>query len=140
MKHSFLLQSKGFSLSLDFQVFELDSSYKNKTILNVSVLSEGFSASTTMDVDIENVAVFCTELKKLYVNLKGSAKIEEAYGRKQNILFFADEVGHILISGTVNSNGTNGFWQELKFQNRIDQTFLLPFLENLAKFLQQFAK
>ena len=53
MNDTILLESESFSLSLDFQVFESDISYPSNTILTISVSSAGFSASTTMDIDIK---------------------------------------------------------------------------------------
>ncbi len=123
MNDTFLLESESFSLSLDFEVFESDISYPSNTILTVSVSSAGFSASTTMDIDIKDIPTFYYELQKVYDSLKGEAKIQEPYGNQRYILFSGDKKGHILVSGVLNSNGANGFWQELKFENCIDQTF-----------------
>ena len=140
MNDTILLESESFSLSLDFQVFESDISYPSNTILTVSVSSAGFSASTTMDIDIKDIPTFCNELQNLYDSLKGEAKIQEPYGNQQYILFSGDKKGYILVSGMLNSNGANGFWQELKFENCIDQTFLPKFLRKMAAFSNQYIK
>ena len=131
MEDYIVLETENFKLSLDFQVFNSDISYPSNTILSVSVFSEGFSAYTTMDIDINDVASFCANLQQIYNYLGGEAKIQEPYGNRQYILFSADKKGHILISGTLNSNGTKGFWQELKFENIIDQTLLPLFIKKL---------
>lgn len=140
MNDTVLLKSESFSISLDFEVFESDISYPSNTILTVSVSSAGFSASTTMDIDIKDIPTFYYELQKLYDSLMGEAKIQEPYGNQQYILFSGDKKGHILVSGVLNSNGANGFWQELKFENCIDQTFLPQFLKNLSTFSNQYKK
>ena len=132
MANSVFLESERFRLSLDFQVFESDISYPSNTILSVSVSSEGFSASTTMDIDIKDIPIFCNELQKTYDSLNGEARIQEPYGNQQYIIFTGDKKGHIFVSGMLNSNGANGFWQELKFENCIDQTFLPDFLKKLT--------
>jgi hypothetical protein len=107
--------------------------------LSVCVSSSGFSAATTMDIDIKAVCNFCNELENVYNTLKGSTKIQEAYG-KQYILFSGDGLGHITVSGFLDSQGANGFWQELKFENCIDQTYFPSFLKRLTNFTVQFKK
>ena len=132
-----MLESEQFSLSLDFQVFESDIAYPSNTTLSVGVFSSGFFASTTMDIDVKDVCGFCNELEIVYNTLRGSAKIQEAYGN-QYILFSGDGLGHIMVSGLLNSQGANDFWQELKFENRIDQTYIPRFLKGLTDFATQF--
>ena len=140
MNDIILLESENFCLSLDFQVFESDISYPSNTILSVSVSSEGFSASTIMDIDIKDVPTFCNELQKIYDSLRGEAKIQEPYGNQQYILFAGDKTGCIFVSGKLNSNGANGFWQELKFENCLDQTFLPQFLRKLTTVSSKYKK
>ena len=139
MNDIFGLETEQFSLSLDFQVFESDIKYPSNTILSVCVSSSGFSAATTMDIDIKVVCDFCNELENVYNTLKGSTKIQETYG-KQYILFSGDGLGHIMVSGFLDSQGANGFWQELKFENCIDQTYFSSFLKGLTNFTAQFKK
>jgi hypothetical protein len=140
MTDTILLKSDNFSLSLDFEVFEADIAYPSNTILSVSVSSVGFSASTTMDVDIKDILTFCNKLQNLYTSLNGEAKIQEPFGNRQYIQFSGDPKGHIMVLGTLNSNGENGFWQELKFENRIDQTFLLDFIKKLTALSNQYVR
>ena len=140
MTDTITLESQNFCLSLDFQVFESDIAYPSNAILSVSVTSAGFSASTTMDIDVKDMPAFCSKLQKLYDSLKGEAKIQEPFGNQQHITFSGDGKGHILISGKLNSNGANGFWQELNFENCIDQTYMPQFLKNLLSFSNQYKK
>lgn len=137
MSDHFLLESENFRLSLHFRVFESDISYPNNTTLSVSVSSAGFAALSSMDIDVKEIKIFCVDLKKIYDTFKGEAKIGEPYG-KQYIMFSCDKLGHIFISGLLHSGGANGFWQELKFENAVDQTFLLHFLKDLTTFSQRF--
>jgi hypothetical protein len=139
MNDKVLLESEQFSLSLDFQVFESDIEYPSNTILSVCVSSSGFSAATTMDIDIKAVCNFCNELENVYNTLKGSTKIQEAYGN-QYILFSGDGFGHIIVSGFLYSQGANCFSQELKFKNCIDQSYLPIFLKRLTNFTVQLKK
>ena len=139
MIESVLLEAENFNLSLDFQVLESDIAYPSNTILSICVSSSGFSASTTMDIDIKAFCNFCNELEIVYNTLKGSAKIQEAYGN-QYILFSGARLGYIMISGFLDSQGANGFGQELKFENCIDQTYFSSFLKRLTNFTVQFKK
>ena len=66
-------------------------------------------------------------------------QLAEAYGN-QYILFSGDRLGHIMISGFLDSQGANGFWQELKSENCIDQTYFSSFLKRLTNFTVQFKK
>ena len=97
MNH-FWLESENFRLSLDLKIFESDIAYPCNTILTVSVFSEGFSATTDMDIDVKQISEFCENLKTIYGSFRGEAKISESYG-KQNILFSCDRHGHIFVSG-----------------------------------------
>lgn len=137
MNDTFTLETEQFSLSLDFRVFESDLACPSNAILSVCVSSSGFSASTTMDIDIRRVYDFCNELAIVYSTLKGSAKIQQAYGN-QYIIFSGNGLGHIMVSGLLDSQGANGFWQELKFENFIDQTYLQRFLKGLTNFATRF--
>ena len=139
MNDQFKLEAEQFSLSLGFQVFESDIAYPSNTILSVCVSSSGFSASTTMDIDIKALPNFCDKLTSVYNTLKGSVKIQEAFGT-QHISFSGDGRSHIAVSGFLDSQGANGFWQELKFENRIDQTYFPRFLKHLTNFSVQFKK
>ena len=138
MDNTFVLEGENIKLSLTFQVFESDIAYPTNTIISVFVLSAGFSASTSMDVDIKEISEFCNELNKLYSTLKGSTKILEPFGNKQYIGLVGDGYGHILISGMLLSNGANGFSQELKFENSIDQTYFPKFITELTAYVKQF--
>ena len=140
MNNTFILKSEDFSLSFDFRVFESDIAYPSNTILSVSVSSAGFSATTTMDIDIKRMSAFCNDLQKVYDSLNGEAKMQEPFGNEQYILFSGDKKSSILVSGNLNSNGANGFWQELKFENCIDQTFFPQFLRSLTAFSNQYPK
>ncbi|MBR6507158.1 MAG: hypothetical protein IKT37_06125 [Clostridia bacterium] len=133
------LKSEQFYLSLGFQVFESDVCFPSNTILTVSVSSNSFSATVTMDIDIKSVSVFCSELKMLYDTLNGAAGLYEAFG-DQYIKFCGDGKGHINVCGLLKSNGIDGFYQELKFENQIDQTFLPAFLSSLNILADRYVK
>lgn len=133
----FCLESENFRLLLDFRVFEEDISYPSNTTLKVSVFSEGFSATTDMDIDVKQMFGFCENLQTIYDSLRGEAKISEAYG-KQYLSFSCDRHGHIFISGYLYSCGINGFRHTMEFENVLDQSFLPSFMKDLAAFSKRY--
>lgn len=130
MEH--LIKSANFDIRLQLKVIEADIEYPSNTILTISVNSDGFCANTDMDIDIKQFKAFVDALSSLYSSLTGSAVIQEPYGEQQFIEFSADRSGHIGIRGKLCSNGRNGFFQELIFENCIDQTYLPDFIKNLS--------
>jgi hypothetical protein len=104
----------------------------SNTVLTISVSSDGFCASTDMDIDIKEFVTFVDSLSSLYTTLNGIAIIQEPYGERQFVEFSADRSGHIGIRGKLSSNGRRGFVQELSFENCIDQTCLPDFIKNLS--------
>ena len=133
MTEHFLLEGEHFRLSLDFDVLESDIIYPNNTTLTVSVFSDGFSAMTRFDIDAKRIPAFYMGMKRMYETLEGEVVIAEAFGN-QHVTFTCDRYGHIYISGFLCAGGANGFLQELKFKNALDQTFLPPFLKELERF------
>lgn len=51
MEH--ILKADNFEISMDLKIFESDISYPTNTIMKVSVQSDDFSTSTSMDIDIK---------------------------------------------------------------------------------------
>ena len=133
-----IIESDGFSISLDIQVFERDIDYPTNAVMNVRVESCGFVGCSSMDIDIKQFARFCVDLSKLYETLAGSAKIEEPYGYKQFIEFKADRLGHILVFGMIRDGDT--LMHELKFQNQFEQTYLKDFSKKLAQSYSSYLK
>ena len=130
MEH--LIKSANFDIRLQLKVFDEDIEYSSNTILTISVNSDGFCASTDMDIDIKQFVAFVDALSSLYSSLTGSAVIQEPYGEQQFIEFCTDRSGHISIRGELSSNGRKGFMQKLTFENCIDQTYLPEFVNSLT--------
>ena len=89
------LISEGFIIKLDIHVFESDISYPVNTSLKIFVESNGFSAATTMDIDIKELSGFARDLRKLYDSLKGSARLQEPYGSDSYLEFSGEGDGRI---------------------------------------------
>lgn len=134
MQESILLEAEGFRLSLAFTPFENDIPFPSNTLVSVSVESVGFGATATMDIDCKDLPAFCAQLQEIYDTLSGTATLREPFG-EQSITFFGTVFGTVMVSGHLNSNGANGFFQELKFENVIDQTYLPPILASLSSLI-----
>lgn len=136
MEH--FLKSENFDIRLQLKVFEADIAYSSNTILTISINSDGFCASTDMDIDIKQFVAFVDALSALYSSLTGSAVIREPYGEQQYIEFCADRSGHIDVRGELSSNGRKGFAQKLAFENCIDQTYLPGFINSLTLYCAKY--
>ena len=132
----FKLEANSFSLFLKAKVYYSDVQYPNNTILQITLNSSGFGACTVMDIDIKEFKSFASKINDLYETLHGSVAITEPYG-EQKILFSAERTGYINVSGILHSNGENGHYQSLKFENSFDQTFLKPFAASLKEAFKQ---
>ena len=126
------LEADSFFLLLRPEVYDSDIQYPNNTIMKVNLNSRGFSACTTMDIDIKEFKRFASALNDVYEALHGSAAITEPYG-KQIIQFSADKTGHIMISGMLHNYGNDGGYQSLRFETSVDQTFLASFVKALKE-------
>ena len=136
MEH--LIKSANFDIRLQLKVFDADIEYSSNTILTISVNSDGFCASTDMDIDIKQFVAFVDALSSLYSSLTGLAVIQEPYGEQQFIEFRTDRSGHISVRGELSSNGRKGFMQKLTFENCIDQTYLPGFMNSLALYCSKY--
>lgn len=127
------LESNTFSLVLNPNIYYSDIQIPANTSLKITLKSSGFCAQTSMDIDIKEFKVFISEIEKLYNTLKGNAEMTEPYG-KQHIKFSADRTGHIYVTGMLSSNGSDGYFQSLEFENSFDQTYLKSFVYSLKEF------
>lgn len=139
MKH--ILESENFTISLAPQFFQADINLPVNTKLSIEVKSDGFTAQTTMDIDIKSLAQFANDLNYIYKNLTVEARLEEPYGSYMGIAFKGDGRGHINIKGCLEKTNPSGVQQVLEFENRIDQTDLRVFCSDLKvhyeKYLQK---
>lgn len=54
MKH--IIETENFFVCIEPEIFEADINLSTNTILKIDVKSNGFTASTTMDIDIKDLA------------------------------------------------------------------------------------
>lgn len=134
------LNAENFLLAINPKVFEEDIQLSSNTILEVTIQSDGFSANTTMDIDIKEFAKFALNLTHIYETLSGEARIEEPYGLHMYMSFIGNGRGHIAIKGYLHKGNGTGNEQSLEFENDIDQTYLKNFcyalLCDYKKYLQ----
>lgn len=128
----YVLTADDFTLRLNPVIFEEDIQYPANTFLMVHAECDGFSGSTTMDIDIKAFRTFVMHLKALYDTLRGTAEIKESYG-EQYLAFSADRTGHIRVSGLLKKSSREGGRQSMTFENTFDQTYLRPFVSALCK-------
>lgn len=137
MKH--ILETENFFVCIEPEIFEADLSLPTNTLLKTDVRSNGFAASTTMDIDIKDLARLGRDLCRIYDTLQGNAQLEESYGQHMYISFIGNNRGHISIKGRLHKGNRSGLEQVLEFENDIDQTSLRPFylelLDNYGKYL-----
>ena len=126
------LESNTFSLVLNPNIYYSDIQFPENTILKITLKSSGFCAQTSMAIDIKEFKIFISEIENLYNTLKGSAEITEPYD-KQYIKFSTDRTGHIYVAGMLSSNGSDGYFQTLEFENSFDQTYLKSFVYSLKE-------
>lgn len=137
MKH--IIETEKFFVCIEPEIFETDINLRTNTKLKIDVRSNGFTASTTMDIDIKDLAKLGKDLCQIYETLQGNARLEEPYGQHMYISFVGNKRGHIAIKGYLHKGNRVGSEQILEFENDIDQTCLRPFylelLNNYGKFL-----
>ena len=124
---TYRLVTNDFVLEMELEVFETDIDLPVNSILNIKVESNGFTASTTMDIDVKEFHRFAHELLNVYNSLHGSAILKETYGNNF-IMFKAISNGHIHVNGITDNHCRNGYEQELKFENEFDQSYLKDFV------------
>ena len=125
------IESDKFQLEFLPEIHEQDFAYPVNVYLVVKVSSYGYSADTFMDVGVQGIAGFATQLKKLYESLSGKAGLEEPYSVHNYIEFSAKTGGHITVTGRLNNKNAFGYTQEISFENEIDQTYLREFVNQL---------
>ena len=118
------LRAENFVMELRLEIFKSDIELPVNSSLEIFIESDGFSAKTTMDLDVKDFAKFAVDLQELHEQLKGKARIEEPYNAHNYIEFNGIGRGIINVSGHLNNHNRSGYEQELKFENEFDQTYL----------------
>jgi hypothetical protein len=138
MKVEHTLETETFALSIRPRIYDEDINCPINTIMDIKVESDEFSASTTMDIDIKDLAKFAFDLRELYENLVGEARIEEPYGVHQNVIFTGTGSGNIAVEGYLYKVNSTGNGQRLEFENDIAQTCLREFCYGLQTYYKKY--
>ena len=127
---------------LDFfpEIHEQDFSCPVNVNLGVKISSYGYSADTFMDIGVQGIAEFATQLMRLYESLTGEARLDEPYSVNNYIEFIAEKGGHIRVIGRLNNKNAFGYTQEIYFENEIDQTYLSGFVNRLYADFSKYSK
>lgn len=128
------VETEGFSLTLNMEVFLEDLAYPNNSYLQVTISSFGFSAQVALDYGLLEFSEAVTNLEHLYQQLTAadSVSFKEPYGN-QRIVFSHRGSGQIGIEAFLTSQGQGGFVQEMTLENAIDQTDLLTLVKRLRE-------
>lgn len=124
-----IIDADNFKLKINLKIYESDIQLPVNTTMSISVTSGNFSASSNMDIDIKQFALFSKDLKGIYEDLNGTAKIEEPYGCHQYISFTAIKGGHIVVQGYLCDDLQEN---EIFFNNEFDQTIIKTFADELV--------
>lgn len=107
------------------EIYDEDtSSDAENTLLTVQVASNGFSAISTFDLNIESVAWFAKDLVDLYEKMAGSAELHDLSFGTPYIKFSIGQRGYIHVEGKFIDGSILNHKQEMTFENDFDQTYL----------------
>lgn len=122
--------SESFKLNIKillYDIAEIQRGNPYNTTFSIEVFSDGFYGITTFLVNYKELLLFSIKLKDMYESLHGSASIKDLdFGSSLNIE--CDNFGKFVFSGVI----INETFQELKFKNMVDQTYLKEFVYNFS--------
>lgn len=126
------LDAVDFKLELSLKIWDDIFPCPNDSLLKIYVFSNHFSAETEIDIGVKDFVEFAVKLKYMYDNLKGEAKITEAYSDRNFINFSVDKRGYFRITGRL--YGMKEFCtQKIEFENDVEQTYIRDFAYSLYK-------
>ena len=99
--------------------------------LMVDVRCDGFSGHACFDMEDFLIADFILQIKEMYENLEGSAKLQDLYETDGFIEFSAQKFGHILVRGKL-VRMRQKLTQQIQFEYELDQSYLKEFVMALA--------
>lgn len=130
MNTAVLKYENNFIRISDFTYHNNDIYYN--TDFNLEIRSDVFSGIAPCEYDIKEFRKFTDELTEMYNFKRQTVSLNEiCYGSE--VKFEADKIGHILVSGEIFGR-TMG--HSMKFMFTIDQTALMPFIEQLKVLIE----
>ena len=132
------IENEYFILELIPKIDEEEINNIVNTEISVYVKSNDFTAKSIFEINIRELAQFSYDMQKIYNQLNGKSVIKEPYGDNY-IEFEVIKNGYILVKGSINEIDKNGNKNVLHFENKIDQTCIKEFsnelYNNYAKYL-----
>lgn len=117
---------------LDCDVYEVKKGNSYNTSLSVEIFSDGFYGNTNFLVNYNDLILFFRKIEDMYNTLAGKASIKDYdFGSYLNVE--CDNTGKFLFKGVLISES----FQELKFSNKIDQTYLKEFLSDFSEEIER---
>lgn len=113
-------------LFCEFDEYQMENPYN--TICEIVVDSNGFSGKAEMTVNYKDLVSFSNNLESMYKTLYGIANIKALdFGIFLNVE--CNNMGYFNFNGVLISED----FQELKFVNALDQTYVKEFVYDLIK-------
>ncbi|MGM9970945.1 MAG: hypothetical protein ACI35W_00875 [Anaeroplasmataceae bacterium] len=102
------------------------------TSLSVEIFSDRFYGNTNFLVNYNDLILFYRKIEDMYNTLVGEASIKDYdFGSYLNVE--CDDIGKFVFKGVLISES----FQELKFLNKIDQTYLKDFLNDFSEEIER---
>lgn len=124
------IESSNFKLNLSIESIDFAEEQKGNpynSICAFEIYSDGFYGKTKITTSSKYIAGFISDLKNMYKSLKGNTRLSDFdYGT--NLHIKCDKLGFFIFNGIV----INESFHQLKFENRLDQTYLQDFIRELA--------
>ena len=113
---------------LDCDLCEAKKGNPYNTSCSLEIFSDGFYGNTNFLVNYNDLVSFFRKIENMYKTLVGEASIKDYdFGSYLNVE--CDYIGKFLFNGVLISES----FQELKFTNKIDQTYLKEFLSDFSE-------
>ncbi len=113
-------------INCDFYEVKRGNPYNTSCL--VEIFSDEFYGKTNFLVNYNDLILFFKEIENMYKILSGKASIKDYdFGSYLNVE--CDDLGKFIFDGVL----INESFQELKFNNKIDQTYLKGFLSDFSK-------
>ena len=113
---------------LDCDVYEVKKGNSYNTSLLVEIYSDGFYGNTNFLINYNDLILFFKKIEDMYNALAGKTSLKDYdFGSYLNVE--CDDIGKFLFEGVL----INESFQELKFSNKIDQTYLKDFLSDFSE-------
>ena len=117
---------------LDYDMCESKKGNPYNTSCLVEIFSNGFYGKTNFLVNYSDLILFFRKIENMYKTITGKASIKDYdFGSYLNVE--CDDFGYFLFNGIL----INESFQELKFTNKIDQTYLKEFLSDFSKEIER---